>query len=154
MRVSPEECAREVLEVVPLIMRVIRAEMRRQRTPDLSVPQFRVLNFISHHEGASLRDAAENIGLTLPSTSTMINRLVMRNLVERQASTTDRRCITLTLTEEGKSLLEAAHRNTQAHLVGVLAALSAEEQATVVQAMRSLRPILTPDRKAGTRKCR
>ena len=41
MRISPDDCAREVLEVVPLIMRAIRTDMRSHRTPDLSVPQFR-----------------------------------------------------------------------------------------------------------------
>jgi DNA-binding MarR family transcriptional regulator len=149
MQALPDECACEVLETVPLVMRVIRAEMRSHRTPDLSVSQFRTLTFLNHHEGASLGDVAEHIGLTLPSMSMMVDKLVVRNLVERRTSPTDRRRVTLTLTMDGKAMLEAARQDTQAHLAEVLAALSADERATVVQAMQVLRPVFTPGR--GTR---
>jgi DNA-binding MarR family transcriptional regulator len=144
MQVSADECAREVLEVVPLVMRAIRAEMRSQRTPDLSVPQFRTLAFLSRHEGASLSDVAEHVGLTLPSMSKMIDGLVARNLVVRRISSVDRRCVTLALTGQGKSVLESARRGTEAHLTERVTALSAAERATVVQAMQALRRVFTP----------
>jgi hypothetical protein len=50
--VSIEDCARTILDVTPLIMQSIRSEMRSNRTPDLSVPQFRTLIYIRSHAGA------------------------------------------------------------------------------------------------------
>jgi DNA-binding MarR family transcriptional regulator len=150
MWVSPDECAHEVLEIVPLVMRVIRAKMRSRRTPDLSVPQFRALAFLDHHESVSLRDVAEHVGLTLPSMSTMMNKLVERSLVERRTSTADRRRVALRLTPDGKAMLEAARQGTQAHLAEMLAALSADERAMVRQAMQALRLIFTPGQGAKT----
>ena len=41
MDVPSDTIAREVLDVVPVIMRTIRAEMRSRRSSDMSVGQFR-----------------------------------------------------------------------------------------------------------------
>ena len=61
--ITPELCAREVMETVPLVMRFIRMEMRSRRAPSLSVPQFRVLTFLSHKPGAPLSSVAEHLGV-------------------------------------------------------------------------------------------
>jgi hypothetical protein len=47
MTIDPEESARKLLEVVPITMQDIRSEMRRRRTIDLTVPQFRALAFVN-----------------------------------------------------------------------------------------------------------
>jgi DNA-binding MarR family transcriptional regulator len=150
MSVSPDECSREVLEVVPLIMRAIRAEMRSHRTPDLSVPQFRTLAYLSRHEGASLSDVAEHIGLTLPSMSKMMDGLVARQLVTREISSSDRRRVTLRLTPLGRTTWQSAREATQAHLSQRLAALSASERSLLVRAMQALRPIFMPGRETDS----
>ena len=141
LSISLDKCACEVLETVPLVMRTVRAEMRRRCAADLSVPQFRTLNFLGHQAGASLSEVAEHIGLKLPSISVLVDGLVERRLVSRTPCATDRRRITLTLTARGQSVLEATHAATQAALAGKLAALSAQDRLTVAQAMQALRSI-------------
>jgi DNA-binding MarR family transcriptional regulator len=143
--ISLDECARQVLETVPLVMRTVRAEMRRHRAADLSVPQFRTLTFLSRQAGASLSQVAEHIGLTLPSMSSLVEGLVERKLILRNPHSVDRRRVTLTLTARGQSVLEAAHGATQAALAEKLAALSAQDRTIVVQAMQALRPLFEPD---------
>jgi len=143
--ISLDECARQVLETVPLVMRAVRAEMRRHRAADLSVPQFRTLTFLNRQAGASLSQVAEHIGLTLPSMSLLVDGLVERKLILRNTHTADRRRVTLTLTARGQSVLEAAHDAALAALAGKLAALSAQDRAIVVQAMQALRPVFESD---------
>lgn len=143
MEVKSEACARELLEVVPVVMHSIRAAMRRYRADDLSVPQFRTLLFIRRNSGASLSDVAEHLGLTLPSASKKIDGLVARNLVKRQGSQHDRRRIHLTLTSDGEALLAKARQETQAHLAERLAVLPPTEIEEVIGAMQSLRPVFT-----------
>jgi DNA-binding MarR family transcriptional regulator len=123
----------------------VRAEMRRHRAADLSVPQFRTLTFLSRQAGASLSQVAEHIGLTLPSMSSLVEGLVERKLILRNPHSVDRRRVTLTLTARGQSVLEAAHGATQAALAEKLAALSAQDRTIVVQAMLALRPLFEPD---------
>ena len=141
---SLDRCVCEVLETVPLVMRTVRAEMRRHRTADLSVPQFRTLNFLHRQAGASLSQVAEHIGLTLPSVSLLVDGLVERKLILRNTSAADRRRVTLTLTAHGQSVLDAAHGATQAALAEKLAALSTKDRIIVVQAMQALRPLFEP----------
>jgi DNA-binding MarR family transcriptional regulator len=141
MDASPEECAREMLEVVPMIMRAIRSQMRSHRKPDLSVPQFRTLNFVGRHQGASLSDVAEHIGLTRPSASKLIDGLVERGLVSRKGSLVDRRRVRLGLTNQGRVTLRAAWAASQADLASRVATLPPGEQARIEHAMRTLRPL-------------
>lgn len=141
MSYSSRETAREVLEVVPLIMRTVRTEMRGSSAHDLSVPQFRTLGFVHRHPGTSLSDVAEHIGLTLPSMSKLIDGLVERKLIVRESRANDRRCITLALTARGRTLLDCAHESTQMSLAERLSALRDSERATVVRSMRMLHPL-------------
>jgi DNA-binding MarR family transcriptional regulator len=138
MSVSPDECAHAVLDVVPLVMRCIRAEMRSHRAPDLSVPQFRALVYLSRQEGPSLSGVAEHLGLTPPSTSVMMDGLVSRGLVTRQVHSSDRRRVTLALTPAGHAAMESAHEMTGSRLAERLAELTEPERAVIVRAMQSM----------------
>jgi DNA-binding MarR family transcriptional regulator len=141
MQPSPDECAREVLEVIPSVMRYIRAEVRRHRTHDLSVPQFRALGFINRNPGTQLSALAEHLGLTPPSASKLVDGLVRRQLVERQPSSTDRRCITLHLTLAGKTLIQASYQASQAAFSRLFAGLAENERTNIIQSMYLFRQV-------------
>ena len=145
MTITPGEAAAELLEVVPRVMRVIRARMRQHRA-DLSVPEFRTLAFLNQHTGASLTAVADHLGFSLPSTSKLMEGLVERRLVSREFDASDRRRVTLVLTARGSAILQAAYVPTQAYLARVLAELSPADRATVVQAMRVLAPLFISER--------
>jgi DNA-binding MarR family transcriptional regulator len=143
---TPDECARELLEVTPEVTRAVRSQMRRFRTADLSVPEFRTLAFLHRHTGASLTDVADHIGIMLPSMSKLIDGLVTRKLVTRESDAADRRRVTLALTARGSAILQVAHAATQAYLAEVLSALSPAERQVVVQAMQVLHPLFICER--------
>ena len=140
---SPDECAHEILDVVPLVMRSMRAELRSHRSADLSVPEYRSLALINRRPGASLSNVAKHLGLTLPSTSKLVDGLVDRQLVTRQLSTSDRRRITLNLTESGKSVLEASYQITRVHFSEVFTRLPEADRALIIRAMQVLRSIFS-----------
>lgn len=141
MNSRPEECVREVLDVVPLVMRSLRAEFRSHRGKELNIPQYRSLMYLRRRPGASLSDVAEHLGVTPPSTSKLINDLVERDLIDRRTSAADRRKIILSLTPKGLDLAETSLRQTQAAYVERFASLPGETLALVTQAMRELRLI-------------
>ena len=144
MKTTPQECAHEILDVVPTIIQTIRFEMRSLRLMDLTVPQFRTLAYVRRNPGASLSAAAEFIGLTLSSMSILVNGLVDRALVERVTSSQDRRRIRLTLTTEGEAMLESVLQGTEARLADMVRHLSDAERAVVLHALQLLRPIFLP----------
>jgi DNA-binding MarR family transcriptional regulator len=143
MNASSETIAREVLDVVPVIMRTIRTEMRSRRSSELSVVQFRTLTFLNRNPGASLATVAGHLGLTSPTVSKMISAMVANHLVTRWDSSTDRRRITLTLTEQGQALLEKAHAGTQARLTEILSRLTPAERETIHQAFQFLQGLFS-----------
>ncbi len=138
MTPAAPQCARQVLDAVPLVMHAIRREMRRQRKTGLSVPQFRILVMLDRHRGASLSEVAEHMGLALPSVSKMVDGLVSRDLVIRDTAPGDRRRLTLSLTPGGKTSMQTAYAATQSFLAGRLEALPAPEMDAVARAMDAL----------------
>jgi DNA-binding MarR family transcriptional regulator len=144
MSALPNTIAHEILDIVPIIMRVIRIEMRNQRSADLAIPQFRALLFISRNPGTSLLSVADHLGLTSPTVCRMVDGLVLNRLVRREPSPKDRRKVTLTLTDRGQEILEKARNGTQARLAEVLSRLTPEEGETVFQAMKLLQSLFLP----------
>ena len=144
MDTSSDVVAREILDIVPIIMRVIRTEMRNHRSADLAIPQFRALLFFERNPGSSLLTLANHLGLTPPTVSKMVDGLVLKRLVKRAASSQDRRMVTLTLTAQGGTILEKARKGTQARLNEVLSQLTPEQGETVSQAMKVLHTLFMP----------
>jgi DNA-binding MarR family transcriptional regulator len=138
-----DECARQLLDTAPQVMRFIRGEMRSQRGHDLSVPQFRTLTFVHRNPEISLSHLADHLGLTLPSTSKLVDGLVTQKIITRREAKEDRRRLTLALTKSGEDILHVARAATQNHLKEVLGELSAEELSTVVRALNLLQPLFT-----------
>jgi DNA-binding MarR family transcriptional regulator len=136
--ITPDLCAREVMETVPLVMRFIRTEMRSRRAPSLSVPQFRVLTFLSRRPGAALSSVAEHLGVARSTASAMVDRLVRRELVSRTTHPEERRSVVLTLTPAGAQHLQHARAAASARMAKVLAGLPAADLLQVTQGLTLL----------------
>ena len=114
------------------------------------MPKFRVLIFLNRHEGASLSEIAEHLGLALPSMSKMIDGLVARNMVIRQMDPGDRRRVTLAPTALGRAAMQSALEATAARLAERLAALPASGRRTIIEAMQILASIFECGRDTKT----
>ncbi len=136
---SPVDCAAEILEAVPAVIRFIRAEMRRHRASDLSVPQFRTLAFIRSHPATSLSAVAEWLGLSLPATSRLVGGLVRKKFVSRRIPPGNRRVVALSISARGDRTVAAARRATVMRLAAVVGPLSDDERGVIRSALFALR---------------
>ncbi len=127
------------MEVVPAVMRVIRAEMRLRGGRFASVPQLRALGLAHRRPGASLTDVAVHLGVTPATASVLVDRLVRRGLVHRDSHPDERRRISLTLTRAGSQHLRAARTATRRRLAEILGALPAPDRATISAGVSLLR---------------
>ncbi|HSB71993.1 MAG TPA: MarR family winged helix-turn-helix transcriptional regulator [Candidatus Methylomirabilis sp.] len=137
-RTLTQQCARIVIGAVPLVMRSIRGEIRRQSAPLLSVPQVRTLAFLQHHPGACLYHLAEHLGVTRPTASILVDRLVNRSLVARTPDPAERRRVVLTLTAQGARRFERARRSTEAWIGVQLAGLPPGDLRRIVDGLTVL----------------
>jgi DNA-binding MarR family transcriptional regulator len=135
---SAADCASEILELVPAIMRLIRAHMRRHRGSDLSVPQFRALAFVDANAGASLSALAEHVGLSLPATSRLVEGLVQKGMIVRRVPRGNRRLVALTISAHGQRTVSAARQATVKRLTEILAPLGGGERVAILRALRTL----------------
>ncbi len=118
------QCAQTVLETLPQIMRAIHEEMRRHGAPLLSPPQLRTLAFLHRNPGSCLFRVAEHLGVTRPTASVIVERLVRRGMVTRAANPQERRRIVLDLTSTGAWHLQRARQATQTWMAAALSRLS------------------------------
>ena len=138
--------ARQIMDVVPIVMRTMRAKIRESRTADISVPQFRALSYIDRNDGASLSALASHTGLTLPSMSKLIDVLVGRNLINRTTHSRDRRMVCLSLTPEGHDELTAAYQHTQKYIADKLSKLSEDDLKAISRTMQVLKGLFMFER--------
>ena len=82
---------------------------------DLSLPQYRVLALLGEGSTAS-SVLARRLAVSPPSVTAVVDGLVGRGLVEREADPEDRRRLTLLLTRDGAKLLAAADAAAEARL--------------------------------------
>jgi DNA-binding MarR family transcriptional regulator len=134
-----DHCAQAVMETVPHVMRAIREQMRRQNSAPLSIPQLRTLAYLHHHPGACLFHLAEHLGVTRPTASSIVERLVRRGMVTRVADPRERRRIVLTLTPLGAEHFQAARQATQAWMGTALSRLSHPKLMRILQGVTLLR---------------
>jgi long-chain acyl-CoA synthetase len=74
---------------------------------ELSLPQYRVLSLLG--DGSSASSAlAHRLAVSPPSVTAVVDGLVARSLVTREADAGDRRRLTLQLTPDGRKLLREA----------------------------------------------
>ncbi len=137
-KITPELCAAEVMETIPLVMQVLRSQMRSQSSPDLSLPQFRTLTFLNRHPGASLSDLAEHLGVTRATASAITERLVQRCLVDRRERPESRRHVVLQLTQAGDDRLVQIRQTTRSHMAKMFTSLSEMQMQSLVEGLEVL----------------
>jgi DNA-binding MarR family transcriptional regulator len=77
---------------------------------DLSPVQLRALTVLQQNAGANLNDLAQAMGVTVSTTSRLVDRLVAAGLVNRTPSPQTRREISLGLTPAGRGRLQRYDR--------------------------------------------
>jgi DNA-binding MarR family transcriptional regulator len=120
-RVQARESAREILEIIPLVMRTVAAELRA--AGEMPAPAHFGLLSILAVRPRMLTDLASIQGVSLPSMSNSISAMVERGWVRRAAPEADRRVVMIEVTATGRSVLERVGRCAEAHLSEVLAPL-------------------------------
>jgi DNA-binding MarR family transcriptional regulator len=136
-------CADDVLDLLPGAMDALRFAMRSQLEAGLSVPQFRGLNYIAHHDGSSLSEVAAFLGVTLATASAMVDRLVRAGHVQSTPAADDRRRVQLKITAAGRSLLDEVRTGARRDLAERLGAQPAETLEAIRHGLAALKRALS-----------
>ena len=105
---------------------------------DITPAIFGVLEILRRNKGLTQTRLAQAIGLDRSSLVPLLDKLQKRNIVEREASTKDRRSNHLHLTDAGEQLLVEAERRVRLHEKRILARLTKSEARQLIQLLMKL----------------
>ncbi|HXD05974.1 MAG TPA: MarR family winged helix-turn-helix transcriptional regulator [Burkholderiaceae bacterium] len=136
--------ARSIVDTVPRLMRAVRGEMRAAALPGLSIPQFRILIHVRQQPGASVTALAEHLGVTAPTASVAVERLVRQALLRTEAVLGDRRRVALFVTDAGDAAVRNAMTHTAESFAQRLGTLSAAQLDQLDEALGWLAAAFAP----------
>jgi MarR family transcriptional regulator, organic hydroperoxide resistance regulator len=138
-------------KLVEEIERDLRAIRRALRVPleseiargDLTAPQLAIMQMVVSHEGTSLKELSRAVGLAHSTTSSIIDRLESKGMLERRADPTDGRITRIHSSAVVKKFVaERLPKLSQSPLEHALNRASRTEQTRIGEAIRRLRELL------------
>lgn len=103
---------------------------------DISVIQSSIMHEISLLLNPSMQSVADALGIDITTFSRQIRTLEMKKLVVRTPSEEDRRIYILSLTMEGKRLVNLINANIFAKMEKVLTSMNEFERETVLRSIQ------------------
>lgn len=126
----------ETLQVLFSLKQEVFSFLLERRTEwDKSLPtrlQFHVLNAVNNRERTSISDVASLLNVSGPTASQLVQMLVKRGWLTREAESRDRRRQTLHLSPVGHNLLKTHHQQQHQYASRILAELSSEERRSLL----------------------
>ena len=127
-----ETCGLRVLLALRRIIRAVDIYSRKLNSDfSITAPQLLCLYSIGKDDGLTLTALANNVNLGASTANGIVDRLVVKGLVERNRSNEDRRRVTLRLTPAGREMAKAAPALLQDRLAESLRKLPDLEQAAI-----------------------
>lgn len=126
------------MTVFPLIMRALEPEREKYWGETINFPQFRALFFLRDNERVNLSLLADFLGMTVSSTSKLVDALMQRGWLTSETPSTDRRFKLLLLTASGEEEIRKFRESILTSLSERMQAISDHECQIVLLAMNIL----------------
>lgn len=128
------EFSKTLLDVIPPLIRLIRAEIKVAAAESITFPKYRVLANIKRGL-ATVSEIAEHQGVSQPAMTKMVNALVKDELVQRKKSTKDARQTILSLTTKGSQLHQSVRSGAQKRLTKRFGGMNAKDKTNLLNAL-------------------
>lgn len=131
-----------MLEAIHAIMHLYRSQQHRslrEGQHDLAHMEAKVLGFFARHPGATPSDLVAHSGRDKAQVARLIRGLRERGLLDARADELDRRSTRLSLSNQGRELYTALHRNDGKLAEIALAGMSDEEASVLLGLLGRLR---------------
>lgn len=105
---------------------------------NLTMPQLKVLMLLNHRDNLTSSQLAEDLSVSLPNMTGIIDRLVQQNLVRRVQSDKDRRVVFIKLTDNSKDIFIELNKSGYDHFKNIGKVLSENEIEIIKLGLRVL----------------
>jgi DNA-binding MarR family transcriptional regulator len=126
-------------DVITRLRRVLRSSIRSDYPWEtLPMAQVEILQRLSEEPGLRVSELAQRHRLATNTVSTLIQQMVVTDLVTRVADKGDRRAVSLHLTELGQARLTGWLRSNQQRITAALEHLAPEHRGAIREALTAL----------------
>jgi len=136
---QPDIVSQILEQLEPLIARQRKAVAQQGCFRTISSTQLHVLLLLESQGPTQMSRLAEQLDVSLPNVTGIVERMVERNLLERTRSDDDRRIVEVAVTETGRETVEEIDMIRRSQLAAVICRLSAEQQARALRTFTELR---------------
>lgn len=100
---------------------------------ELTLPQYALLNELGHSGSIPMTRASEELRLTKPAVTHLVDQLEKRKLIKRVPHATDRRISLLKIEPKGKKLVQTVQSKILQFLLKTLGEFSSAERASIIR---------------------
>ncbi|MFD0162635.1 MarR family winged helix-turn-helix transcriptional regulator [Streptomyces decoyicus] len=139
-----EDLDHDVEEVIAAVLTASRllvgisARALGRLAPSLTLPQLRALVVLDGQGPVKLAALAGALNVNPSTAMRMVDRLEAAGSVTRQAHPANRREVVLSLTDEGRRLVERVLADRHTEIAGIVARLPAAQRAGLIDSLRAL----------------
>ncbi len=145
MNDSYTNAAQQIFNTIPLVMRIVNAELRQANSP-LVPAQLAALDVLCR-QSCNVSELAELNAVSLPTMSGTMSKMVQHGYVQRTRSQQDRRQVILEITPEGQALLDQLGVGLIAKVSELLSHVSESELGVLMAGLDVLHGAFAPDEK-------
>ncbi len=135
------------LQIEALLSRRRQAFCAQPLTREVSLPQLHILMRLQVGGPTMVSELAHSLGISIPSASSIVDRMEEHGLVERARNEIDRRVVHVAVSEHGRAVAEEFHGPKQAYLQHLLDSMSDEELIHVVRGAEAILRVLEIDQR-------
>ncbi len=141
--ISLSSFAEELSQVIPQIMRLSFAVLRRQ--PDalikgrITFPQFIALDVLKAGGDLKMKEIAKALGVSLPAATGLVDRLVGMKMAERTRDRQDRRVVHIRITFQGAKAVENIKATRKKIIEKAFGELSGQERAIYLKIIHKVK---------------
>ena len=129
-----------IVDAYRSILKVEETILKRTDSIDLSINEMHMLEAVGKgkNKPKTISEIAEDLGITLPSVTVAINKLVKKGYVEKLRGEEDARIVYVTPTKQGKKI-DSVHRYFHESMVrSIISGMSEQEQQVLYQGILKL----------------
>lgn len=140
-----------IVKAIGIISDSMRDSMRRFKEAsqtskelfNLSITQLHYLHAIKERNNVTITELAELFGVQKSTVTVTVNKLLQSGFIEKLTSKDDLRVVYVSLTDQGKEIIELEDTGYRQFAASILAMLNKEEQATFTYLLNKVTNTIT-----------
>ena len=139
-RTPREYTPEDLVDLCQQVMRSLKEFRWRELLPlRLTMPQVKVLHVLSRRGRVSAGELADMLGVSAPTVTDLVERMVAAGLVHKERSRTDRRVVHVSMTPAGEETLRQVRQEHWSLVRDLFGEMTAGDRAALGRGLEALR---------------